>query len=149
MPLTELPDLDPELGTRHRAAIGITENTDAICVVISEETGTISLANHGHLVRGLNESKLALFLAALLQSPSGTMGGGRNGSGGGAGEGAEEGGAASRAADGTGAAPAAAPGPGAPVAAGTARFSTGIWRLPGHLWQQLAQAWQQALRFGR
>jgi diadenylate cyclase len=149
LPLTELPDLDPELGTRHRAAIGITENTDAICVVISEETGSISLANHGHLVRGLNESKLALFLAALLQSPSGTMGGGRNGSGGGAGEGAEEGGAASRAADGTGVAPGAPVAPVAPVAAGTARFSTGIWRLPGHLWQQLAQAWQQALRFGR
>ncbi len=70
LPLTDLPDLDPELGTRHRAALGVTENTDAICVVVSEETGAISLANHGHLVRHLNDQKLVLFLAALLHAPS-------------------------------------------------------------------------------
>ena len=69
LPLTELVDLDPELGTRHRAAIGITEISDAICVVVSEETGAISLANHAHLVRGLNRQKLAQVLTALLQAP--------------------------------------------------------------------------------
>jgi diadenylate cyclase len=71
LPLTDDTDLDPELGTRHRAALGVTENTDAICVVVSEETGAISLANHGHLVRHLNEQKLKLLLTALLQTPSG------------------------------------------------------------------------------
>lgn len=70
LPLTDLPDLDPELGTRHRAAIGVTENSDAICVVVSEETGAISLANHGHLVRHLNDQKLRQLLAALLQTPA-------------------------------------------------------------------------------
>lgn len=74
LPLTDEPDLDPELGTRHRAAIGVTENTDAVCVVVSEETGAISLANHGHLVRHLNDQKLALLLTALLQAPAGIAG---------------------------------------------------------------------------
>jgi len=71
LPLTDDVDLDPELGTRHRAALGVTENTDAICVVVSEETGAISLANHGHLVRHLNDQKLKLLLTALLQTPIG------------------------------------------------------------------------------
>lgn len=71
LPLTDDPDLDPELGTRHRAALGVTENTDAICLVVSEETRAISLANHGHLVRHLNEQKLKLLLIALLQAPTG------------------------------------------------------------------------------
>jgi diadenylate cyclase len=71
LPLTEASDLDPELGTRHRAAIGVTENSDAICVVVSEETGAISLANHGHLARHLSQQKLGLVLSALLQTPTG------------------------------------------------------------------------------
>lgn len=71
LPLTDDTDLDPELGTRHRAALGVTENTDAICVVVSEETGAISIANHGHLVRHLNDQKLRLLLTALLQTPRG------------------------------------------------------------------------------
>ncbi len=74
LPLTDDAELDPELGTRHRAALGVTENTDAICVVVSEETGAISLANHGHLVRHLNDQKLKLLLTALLQAPSGLPG---------------------------------------------------------------------------
>ncbi|HEU5315434.1 MAG TPA: diadenylate cyclase CdaA [Chloroflexota bacterium] len=74
LPLTDDAELDPELGTRHRAALGVTENTDAICVVVSEETGAISLANHGHLVRHLNDQKLRLLLTALLQTPSGLPG---------------------------------------------------------------------------
>jgi diadenylate cyclase len=78
LPLTDDSELDPELGTRHRAALGVTENTDAVCIVVSEETGAISLANHGHLVRQLNDQKLRLLLTALLQSPSGmpSLGGG-------------------------------------------------------------------------
>jgi diadenylate cyclase len=71
LPLTDDAELDPELGTRHRAALGVTENTDAVCIVVSEETGAISLANHGHLVRHLNEQKLESLLTALLLSPSG------------------------------------------------------------------------------
>ena len=74
LPLTDDSELDPELGTRHRAALGVTENTDAVCIVVSEETGAISLANHGHLVRQLNDQKLRLLLTALLQSPSGIRG---------------------------------------------------------------------------
>ncbi|MBI3971188.1 MAG: TIGR00159 family protein [Chloroflexi bacterium] len=80
LPLTDAQDLDPELGTRHRAAIGVTEVSDAICVIVSEETGAISLANHGHLVRHLNDQKLDLVLTALLQTPTSLPGSsGRNG----------------------------------------------------------------------
>ena len=79
LPLTDDVDLDPQLGTRHRAALGVTENTDAVCIVVSEETSAISLANHGHLVRHLNDQKLKLLLTALLQTPTGlpaNLGGG-------------------------------------------------------------------------
>jgi diadenylate cyclase len=79
LPLTEDTDLDPELGTRHRAALGVTESTDAICVVVSEETGATSLANHGHLVRHLNDQKLRMLLTALLQTPTGLGSLGANG----------------------------------------------------------------------
>src|SRR5678815_3779710 len=53
LPLTVKPRLSKDLGTRHRAAIGITEETDAIAVVVSEETGSISLAQGGQIERGL------------------------------------------------------------------------------------------------
>jgi diadenylate cyclase len=58
LPLTGNPSLSKELGTRHRAALGITEETDAVTVVISEETGTISLACDGEMVRELDGKSL-------------------------------------------------------------------------------------------
>jgi diadenylate cyclase len=57
-PLTENPNVSKALGTRHRAAIGLTEETDAICVVVSEETGAISVAMRGQILRGLDADSL-------------------------------------------------------------------------------------------
>ena len=65
-PLSQREGLAMELGTRHRAAIGLTEETDALVVVVSEETGTISVAYKGRLTRGLDEEKLRKLLAAVL-----------------------------------------------------------------------------------
>lgn len=58
LPLTQNSALDSELGTRHRAAIGITEQTDAIAVVISEENGSISVAKNGTLTRSVTSASL-------------------------------------------------------------------------------------------
>jgi diadenylate cyclase len=58
LPLTMDPHLSQELGTRHRAAIGITEETDAIAVIVSEETGTISLAVGGKILRNYTGESL-------------------------------------------------------------------------------------------
>jgi diadenylate cyclase len=62
--LSESPTLDRALGTRHRAALGLSEETDALVVVISEETGQISLAHRGTLQRGLRPDELEARLAA-------------------------------------------------------------------------------------
>jgi diadenylate cyclase len=62
--LSESPTLDRTLGTRHRAALGLSEETDALVVVISEETGQISLAHRGQLYRGLRPDELEARLAA-------------------------------------------------------------------------------------
>jgi diadenylate cyclase len=58
LPLTDNPKLDPTLGMRHRAALGISEQSDAMVLVVSEETGTISVAEGGVLTRGLTEEGL-------------------------------------------------------------------------------------------
>ncbi|HYM68336.1 MAG TPA: diadenylate cyclase CdaA [bacterium] len=65
LPLSERPGLARGMGTRHRAALGITEDTDAVAVVVSEETGTISLAQEGRVRRGLTEEELKVALLAL------------------------------------------------------------------------------------
>jgi diadenylate cyclase len=70
LPLTLDPDLSKELGTRHRAAIGITEETDAIAVIVSEETGIISLAIGGKITRGLDGSTLRIELQNASDSRS-------------------------------------------------------------------------------
>lgn len=62
LPLTNAELADKHLGTRHRAAIGITEQTDALAVVVSEETGIISLAKNGRMVRRLDEARLRRLL---------------------------------------------------------------------------------------
>ena len=58
LPLAEASGVSRELGTRHRAAVGITENTDAIVLVVSEETGIVSMARDGHLTRPLTVNML-------------------------------------------------------------------------------------------
>jgi diadenylate cyclase len=65
-PLTQRQDLNKSLGTRHRAAIGLTEETDAVVVAISEETGSISYAYKGQLVRGITLEELRAFLTSIL-----------------------------------------------------------------------------------
>ncbi len=69
-PLTQRQDLNASLGTRHRAAIGLSEETDAVVVVVSEETGSISHAYKGQLVRGVSAEQLRAFLTSVLIKPS-------------------------------------------------------------------------------
>ena len=66
LPLTPNPELSKEFGTRHRAALGITEETDAVAVVVSEETGIISLAFDGELIRDLDGKSLRNMLYQYL-----------------------------------------------------------------------------------
>ncbi len=69
LPLSASPTVE-HMGTRHRASLGITEISDAIAVVVSEETGQISLANAGRMVRNLGEARLQKVLSILDRSPS-------------------------------------------------------------------------------
>jgi diadenylate cyclase len=66
LPLTSNPHVSKTLGTRHRAAIGLTEETDAIVVVISEEEGSISLVREGRITRGVDAGTLRATLQQLL-----------------------------------------------------------------------------------
>ncbi len=67
LPLTTDPYLSKELGTRHRAAIGMTEETDAVAVVVSEETGKISAVFGGEITRSLDGPRLMKFLEKALE----------------------------------------------------------------------------------
>jgi len=66
-PLTQSQDLPRVLGTRHRAAVGLTEETDAVCVIVSEETGQISVAAQGKLTRDLDSEGLRKILIHLFK----------------------------------------------------------------------------------
>ena len=68
LPLAEASGVSRELGTRHRAAVGITENTDAAVIVVSEETGIVSLATDGSLKRPFAVDELRAFLNGLYRS---------------------------------------------------------------------------------
>jgi diadenylate cyclase len=67
LPLSANPDLSRTLGTRHRAAIGLTEETDALVIVVSEEDGLISLANGGKITRGFEPAALRAALQQLAR----------------------------------------------------------------------------------
>jgi diadenylate cyclase len=67
LPLTLNPRLSRDLGTRHRAALGVTEDTDAVAVVVSEESGLISIVQQGEIKRGLDAPKLRVAISEALQ----------------------------------------------------------------------------------
>jgi diadenylate cyclase len=67
LPLTLNPRLSRDLGTRHRAALGVTEDTDAVAVVVSEESGLISIVQHGEIKRGLDAPKLRAAISQALE----------------------------------------------------------------------------------
>jgi diadenylate cyclase len=68
LPLSMNPVLSTQMGTRHRAGIGVTEETDAVAVIVSEETGAISLAVKGNIERDLTVERLRERLSQLLRS---------------------------------------------------------------------------------
>ncbi|GAA0716309.1 diadenylate cyclase CdaA [Clostridium malenominatum] len=67
LPLTSNNSLNKSIGTRHRAAIGLSENSDAIVIIVSEETGTISLAFNGKLTRNYDRDRLKLVLTKIIE----------------------------------------------------------------------------------
>jgi diadenylate cyclase len=73
LPLSSDMDIVKELGTRHRAAIGMSENSDAVVVVVSEETGIVSIAVEGVLYRGYNKASLAEALRHYLVSENASV----------------------------------------------------------------------------
>jgi len=72
LPLSENPYLTSDLGSRHRAGIGITEHSDAVAVIVSEETGSVALAVEGVLTRYLDEASLMDRLSSLLNLKAGS-----------------------------------------------------------------------------
>lgn len=70
LPLTQNRNLDKDLGTRHRAALGISERSDALVVVVSEETGTISLCSNGQISRHMDETTLRENLTVFYENGS-------------------------------------------------------------------------------
>jgi diadenylate cyclase len=76
LPLTRNPELSKEYGTRHRAALGISEETDAVAVVVSEETGRVSVAHQGELLRDLDSNGLRTTLYKLMITDLYPQGGG-------------------------------------------------------------------------
>jgi len=75
LPLTDNISASSQLGTRHRAAIGVTEESDALAVVVSEETGQMSVAHSGRLIRNLDQDRLRRVLRTLMRidRPTGTV----------------------------------------------------------------------------
>jgi diadenylate cyclase len=74
LPLTQETNISKSFGTRHRAAIGLSEETDAVSVVVSEETGAISIAMGGKLMHNLSEENLLKLLKDIFYSPDRTRG---------------------------------------------------------------------------
>lgn len=69
LPLSDNMKLSKALGTRHRAAVGISEVSDSITIIVSEETGSVSLAKGGRLLRNLNQEQLKEQLQSLQTKP--------------------------------------------------------------------------------
>ena len=68
LPLTNNNNINKKLGTRHRAAMGLSENSDALVIIISEETGVISLAVNGRLTRNYDKEKLKTILLKIMEN---------------------------------------------------------------------------------
>lgn len=70
LPLTDNPDVSPVLGSRHRAAIGVTEQTDALVIVVSEESAAVSVCQNGRLTKVMDDKALREALTTLISLPS-------------------------------------------------------------------------------